>query len=119
MPKNLDNMNVSMVDKTNALANAEKKVKDLKGFYIHLTVYILAIIIIVAMNVMIRIWEGESLYEAVVNFGTFIIPFFWGIGLLFHAVKVFDYHPFLGKDWEARQISKYIEKDKREFEKYR
>lgn len=112
-------MDTSMVNKTDALTNAKNKVKDLKGFYIHLTVYILANIFIVAMNVMIRIWEGESLYEALVNFGTFIAPFFWGIGLLFHAVKVFDYNPFLGKDWEARQINKYIEEDKREFEKYR
>ncbi|WP_245233038.1 2TM domain-containing protein [Maribacter forsetii] len=119
MLKNLDNMEISMVDESDALANAEKKVKDLKGFYIHLTVYILVNIFIVAMNVMIRIWEGESLYDALVNFGTFITPFFWGIGLVFHAVKVFDYHPVLGKDWEARQISKYMEEDKREFEKFR
>lgn len=119
MPKNLDNMKASMVVKTDAQTNAEKKVKDLKGFYIHLTIYILANIFIVTMNVMIRIREGESLYEAVVNFGTFIIPFFWGVGLIFHAVKVFDYHPFLGKDWEARQINKYMEEDKREFEKFR
>ncbi|WP_405414133.1 2TM domain-containing protein [Maribacter sp. Asnod1-A12] len=119
MLKNIDNMEISMVDESDALANAEKKVKDLKGFYLHFSLYILANIIIVAMNVMIRIYEGESLYDALVNFGTFITPFFWGIGLVFHAVKVFDYNPFLGRDWEARQISKYMEEDKREFEKFR
>lgn len=112
-------MEVSTINNTDTFTRAEKKVKDLKGFYIHLTVYILVNIFIVAMNVMIRIWEGESLYDALVNFGTFITPFFWGIGLVFHAVKVFDYHPFFGKDWEARQISKYMEEDKREFEKFR
>lgn len=112
-------MNVSTMDNTKVFTRAEKKVKDLKGFYIHLTVYILANIFIVAMNVMIRIWEGESLYEALVNFGTFLTPFFWGIGLFFHAVKVFNFIPFLSKDWESRQINKYIEEDKREFEKYR
>ena len=119
MLKNLDNMETSMVDESDALANAEKKVKDLKGFYLHFSLYILANIIIVAMNVMIRIYEGESLYDALVNFGTFIMPFFWGIGLLFHAVKVFNFIPFLSKDWESRQINKYMEEDKREFEKFR
>lgn len=116
---NLDNMNVSTIGNIDKLAKAVKKVKDLKGFYIHLTVYILVNIFIVTMNVIIRIWEGESLYEALVNFGTFLTPFFWGIGLVFHAVKVFNFIPFLGNDWESRQINKYIEEDKREFEKYR
>ena len=37
----------------------------------------------------------------------------------FHAVKTFDYNPFFGKDWEAKQIQKYMEEDKKEMDKYR
>ena len=118
MPKNLDNMTTSIVDNTDALKNAEKKVKDLKSFYLHFTIYILANIIIVAMNVMIRIWEGESLYEAVVNFGTFIIPFFWGIGLLFHFLGVFGPDFIFGKSWEEKKIKEYMDKDKEEYQRF-
>ena len=39
-------MNVSTIGNRDKLAKAEKKVKDLKGFYIHLTVYILVNIFI-------------------------------------------------------------------------
>jgi hypothetical protein len=44
--------------------------------------------------------------------------FGWGIGLAFHAAKVFGFNPLFGKNWEERQIQKFIEKDKREMDKY-
>jgi hypothetical protein len=37
--------------------------------------------------------------------------FGWGIGLVFHAIKVFGLSPFFGKNWEERKIKEYMEED--------
>ncbi|WP_188371226.1 2TM domain-containing protein [Muriicola marianensis] len=94
---------------------AKKKVEELKGFYIHLSVYIV-INSFILLNLLIRSWDGSEHFW---QFGTFFTPFFWGIGLAFHGFKVFDYNPILGKKWEEKQIKKFIEKDKRDASKYR
>lgn len=93
---------------------AKKRIEELKGFYGHLSVYLLINAgILVAFYISARN-EGESFWQA----GHFFTVFFWGIGLLFHAIHTFQLNPFFGKKWEERQIQKYIEEDKKESEKY-
>lgn len=99
---------------TKKFNRAKKRVEELKGFYIHLGVYIV-INIFILVNIFVRNdYEGESFWQ----FKHFLTPFFWGIGLLFHAAKVFNINPFLGKDWEKRQIEKYMEKDREQTDRY-
>ncbi|NNE75638.1 MAG: 2TM domain-containing protein [Pricia sp.] len=98
---------------------ARRKVEKLKGFYIHFTVFILVNLFILIATVFARMKSGESFTEAFFSFATFITPFFWGIGLAFHAANVFSLNPFFNKDWEERQIQKYMEEDKKEADKYR
>ena len=39
----------------------------------------------------------------------FFYPLFgWGLGLFFHAMKVFNFMPFLNKEWEAKKIKEFI-----------
>ncbi|MEI7510523.1 MAG: 2TM domain-containing protein [Flavobacterium sp.] len=37
----------------------------------------------------------------------------WGVGVLFDGMKVFNYSPFLSKDWEARKMKEFMEQEKR------
>ncbi len=97
---------------------AKKRVERLKGFYIHGTVYVLVNLFIIITTVTARMYNGEGFNEAFFNFGTVATPVFWGIGLAFHAAKTFPYNPFFTKDWEERQIQKYMEEDRREAEKF-
>jgi hypothetical protein len=100
-------------------ARAEKRVKDLKGFYIHLMVYIFVNIMISTVIVVSHMYEGDNLIEAFFDFGTWSTWLFWGIGIFFHGFKVFSYNPFFNKEWEERQMQKYLEEDRNEAEKYR
>lgn len=100
-------------------ARAEKRVKDLKGFYIHLMVYIMVNIMISTVIVVSHMYEGDGFFEALFDFGTWSTWLFWGIGMAFHGAKVFSYNPFLNKAWEERQLQKYLEEDRKESEKYR
>ena len=78
---------------------AKKRVEEKKGFFVHLTVYILVNIMLVL------IW-------AFATGGGY--PWFiwalggWGIGLLFHFLGVFVFSK--RTDWERREIEKEAEK---------
>lgn len=97
------------------LERAKKRVEEIKGFYIHLAVYIV-INVFILVNVFIsKSSNGEQFWE----FSSFFTSIFWGIGLAAHAAFVFNYNPFFGKRWEEKQIQKYIEKDKKEADKYK
>lgn len=97
------------------LKRAKKRVDELKGFYIHLAVYV-AVNAFILINIAVRsVGDSDTFW----HFGTFVTPVFWGIGLLFHAMHTFRLNPILGKDWEQRQIQKYMDEDKKEAEKYR
>ncbi|MGB5428748.1 2TM domain-containing protein [Eudoraea sp.] len=103
------------IENNNKLERAKKQVDAIKGFYIHLAVYIV-INAFILVNVYIRtMYDGGNFW----NLSTFFTLLFWGIGLAFHGAHVFNFNPFFGKKWEERQIQKYIEKDKRETEKFK
>lgn len=81
---------------------AKRRVKRMKGFYIHATVYVLVNLFIIAGNTQ----EGESL----LNMDNYWTAIFWGIGLLAHGISVFVPNLFLGKDWEERKIRELMDK---------
>lgn len=80
---------------------AQKKVEEIKSFYGHLSSYILVNIGLTIINL---ITSPGSLW--------FIYPALgWGVGLAVHGMSVFNFLPFLGKDWEDRKIRQYMEKE--------
>ncbi|MEM8999213.1 MAG: 2TM domain-containing protein [Bacteroidota bacterium] len=94
---------------------AKKRVEDLKGFYIHFAVYV-CINAFILVNIYVRsLGEGENFWQ----WSHFFVLLGWGVGLFFHAARIFGFNLILGKDWEERQIQKYMEKDREEAEKYR
>jgi sensor histidine kinase YesM len=79
---------------------AKKHVEELKGFYIHLTIYSLMIPVFIYLNFQ----SG--------GFPWAIFPIVgWGAGISCHAMEVFNYNPLLGKNWEERKIRDLMEKD--------
>ncbi|MCC4213143.1 histidine kinase [Leeuwenhoekiella parthenopeia] len=81
---------------------AKEHVAKLKGFYINLTLYCLAIPAMVILN----IWSSDFPWAIFPALG-------WGLGVFFHGAEVFEWNPILGKGWEQRKIQELIEKDKR------
>jgi uncharacterized integral membrane protein len=86
---------------------AAKRVKKIKGFYTHLTVYIVVNTMIIIVNVQ-NLDEGESFFK----FKTFSTALFWGIGLAAHGLSVFLPSLVMGKDWEEKKIKELMEKEK-------
>ena len=83
---------------------AKKRVKAKKGFYSHLT----AFIIVNGMMSLLLLTQGEP-------FGFLPPTLMWGIGLAFHYVKVFGLPGTGGvgtKTWEEREIEREYRKMK-------
>ena len=79
---------------------AKERVEEIKGFYIHLFMYII-------------VNSGLFLINLIFarNHWWFYWPLLgWGIGIVAHALTVFGLGGFLGKEWEDRQIKKILEK---------
>lgn len=85
-------------------SEARKKVKKLKGLYVHAVVYVLVNLFIIARNIQ----QGQSLTD-MDNYWTAIL---WGVGLLVHAISVYVPNIFLGKDWEERKTRELMDKYK-------
>lgn len=86
---------------------AEKKVKKIKGFYIHLMVYFFVNIFSIVSEA-ITAKPGEKFWE----WDLLILPSLWGIGVAVHGLSVFLPAFILGKNWEEKKIRELMEKNK-------
>ena len=79
---------------------AKRRVGQLRGFYVHATVYVLVNALLITINLLAsrdHIW--------------FFYPLLgWGIGLLAHGLSVFGLGGFLGSEWEEGKIKEIIDK---------
>lgn len=92
---------------------AKKKVEQLKGFYIHFVVYIIANIVIDVVKINRNLNNGETFQEAFFDFGTIALWLVWGIAILFHAFAVFGFDYILGKNWERKKLKEYMDNEER------
>jgi len=91
---------------------AEKRVKEIKGFYWHLFWY-LAVNIFLSFGGTIRTFFMEGSVDfGHFSFSNFSVWFFWGIGIVGHWLHVFGMNMFFSRNWEERKIKEYMEKDK-------
>lgn len=80
------------------LARARERVSAIKGFYIHLAIFIAVLLVLVVIDAS----TGESWWVQWVFLG-------WGIGILAHAVGVFASTPKFVTRWEERKIREYLD----------
>lgn len=87
---------------------AYKRVKRIKGFYVHALVYVLVNGYLMVSN------YNNTLYTEVAFFSwkTFDVQFFWGIGLLSHGLSIFGRNLFFSAKWEEKKIQEFIDKEK-------
>lgn len=85
---------------------ASKRVRNIKGFYMHLMAYILVNSFLLLLHYA-NLAEGESFF----TFGAFSTAFFWGFGLLLHGIGTFGPAVFLGNNWEERKIRQLMQQE--------
>ncbi|MFN8105178.1 MAG: 2TM domain-containing protein [Acidimicrobiia bacterium] len=81
---------------------AKKRVEDIKGFYVHLLIYVCVNAGLFVINA-VTSWGAWWFYWSMIG---------WGIGLVVHALTVFVFEGrWLGPDWERRRIDKILSAD--------
>lgn len=88
---------------------AQKRVKDIKGFYVHLIVYLF-----INTAILIVTTRGEGLIKGLGDISSYSTIFFWGIGLLAHWASVFGSGFIFGKKWEERKIKELMNREKKQ-----
>lgn len=91
-------INIKFEDKDKAYERAQKRVKEIKGFYGNFISYCIVIPVLIIINLTTSpddIW--------------FYFPMLgWGIGIAAHGMNVFA----IGKNWEEKKIRELMEKEK-------
>jgi len=102
LTKQISIMETNYNNEHNIYLKAQKRVEDIKGFYGNLTMYVIITIGLAILNL--------------VTYPQFLWFFYpmagWGIGVIIHAIAVFNLFPFFGRDWEERKINELLQKDK-------
>lgn len=91
---------------------AKKQVEELKRYYWHLAIYLLVNTFTIIRKIVWNIDNGESFLEAFFDWSNFSLAILWGVGLMFHTLKMFGFNIFLGKDWEERKIKEFMNDEK-------
>ena len=89
---------------------AKKRVKDIKGFYAHLSAYMVVNIFLSGL-IIYGLTRDDSIRDALNNFGVYATWIFWGIGLCFHWLGVFGFSTILGKKWEENKIKELMNQE--------
>lgn len=94
---------------------AKKQVEEEKGWYTHLFIYIV-------INSLLQlfyagVFDDGTITEHMPWWVHLTTPFFWGIGLFGHWIKVFKGVRFKKyyKNWEDRKIKEFMDEDEEEF----
>ncbi len=80
---------------------ARKHVEEVKEFYYSLISYIIIIPFLAFINYW-TFWEYQWFWWPMLG---------WGIGLLFHAYKVYVNDGMFGRNWERRKIEEFMRED--------
>jgi 2TM domain len=80
------------------LERAKRRVAAIKGFYIHLAVFVLVIAGLAVVNLV----TGKPWWVLWVVLG-------WGIGVLGHAVGVYGRTPKVVENWERRKLEQLMD----------
>jgi len=91
--------------KRKAYHRAKSRVEQEKGFYSHLMVYIIVNLALLFIN---SDFKNQG-FENWLEWNLYIVPFFWGIGLLSHGLRTFDLNPIFSKKWEERKIKELMD----------
>jgi len=108
-----------MTNKQTAREAAKKRVQELKGYYSHITIFVIVngILYLLKTGVLTSLlpeaFPKESYYYDWINSNILI----WTLILIVHTLIVFRHKFTFFKKWEERQIKKYMEEDEGKVDK--
>ena len=105
------------VSKKSSYEKAQAKVKRIKGFYNHLFIYILFLILWFTLAGRFFGFIGASIGDADdgffewANINLWLNPLIWGLIVVIHAAFVFGTTGKIVRKWEDRKIEEFMTED--------
>lgn len=80
---------------------AKKKVREIRDFYINLSLYCIFIPVIIAINLLF-VPQFHWFWFSIIG---------WGTGVIFHGLSTFEIHPLMKNNWEERKIQQFMKEE--------
>ena len=114
------------MEKSQKYLDAKKRVDEIKGFYHHLTAYIIVNLALILLRIPVIVFFTDRLAENAekgffdwVDWNILLTPLLWGIGLSIHFIAVFGKKSGFIRNWEERKIREFLrEEDERAGTRY-
>ncbi len=109
------------MEQSQKFIEAKKRVKEMKGFYNHLTAYIIINLALIIIRIPVVIFFADRLGDRAdkdflewIDLNVLITPLIWGIALFIHFIAVFGKKTGFIRNWEERKIQEFLrEEDER------
>lgn len=88
-------------DYTNRYQKAKAKAREIRDFYINLSLFCFFIPVIIAVNLYF-VPQYQWFWFSIIG---------WGTGLTFQGLTAFEIHPFLKQNWEERKIQQFLNEE--------
>ena len=98
--------NNSKYQENELLEIARRKVKKLKGFYVHAFIYAIGMTVFI-----LKEYYGVSFYFFPIQHINSFVMGIWSIIFFISAIDILVAYQFFGKKWEEAKIKRIIEKE--------
>ena len=96
------------------IKNAQQRVKQKKRLYYHFVIFLIGALFLILANTVLGIGQDLKIFGQ----DWFVIAIIvWLFLFVFHLFNVFVTHKFMGKEWEEKQLTKLVDKQKVRIEK--
>lgn len=96
------------------IENAQRRIKQKKRLGTHFILFLIGSIFVILAYTVLGI--GKEYTFAGIEWFAFVI-IIWSFFLIYHTVKVYVLNPFMGKEWEQKQMNKLVGKQQDRIEK--
>ena len=91
------------------IKNAQQRVKQKKRLYYHFVIFLIGALFLILANTVLGIGQDLKIFGQ----DWFVIAIIvWLFLFVFHLFNVFVTHKFMGKEWEEKQLTKLVAKQK-------
>ncbi|MEL0651368.1 dihydrofolate reductase [Algibacter sp. TI.3.09] len=94
-------------DQLELIENAQKRIRQKKGLYIHFVIFLLGAVFLIIANTVLGIGKEVTFFGKEWFLYAILA---WSFFFVYHLINVVVTHKFMGKAWEKEQLEKLVAK---------
>jgi len=100
-------------DQLELIENAQKRIKQKKGLYIHFVIFLIGAVFLIVANTVLGIGKNITFFGKEWFLYAILA---WSFFFIYHFLNVFITQKFMGKAWEKQQLEKLVAKQQARIE---